>query len=45
MNKYTIMIEGHKKVFAKSEEEAFKIVDAQLKTVHPSFNLKSIAEL
>lgn len=45
MNKYTIMINGHKKVLAKSEEEAFKIVDAQLKTVHPSFNLKTIAEL
>lgn len=45
MKKYTVIISGHKKVFAKSEKEAFKIVDAQLKTVHPSFNLKSIAEL
>jgi hypothetical protein len=45
MKKYTVIISGHKKVLARNEEEAFKIVDAQLKTVHPSFNLKSIAEL
>jgi len=45
MKKYTIIISGHRHVLAESEKEAFKIVDKQLKHIHPKFNMKTIAEL
>ena len=45
MNKYTIMIEGHKTIFAKNEKEAFNFVDKQLNDLHSTFNLKTVAKL
>lgn len=44
INKYTVMIRGHKTLFAKSEKEAYKLVDKDLKTTHPNFNLKTYVE-
>ena len=45
MNKYTVMIEGHKTIFAKNEKEAFDFVDKQLNDLHPTLNLKTVAKL
>ena len=44
MNKYTIMIEGHKTIFAKNEKEAFDFVDKQLNEIN-HLNLKTVAKL
>jgi hypothetical protein len=41
IKKYFIPIRGHKTVFAKSEKEAYKIVDKDLETTHQNFNLKT----
>lgn len=45
MKKYTILIRGHKTVFAKNEEEAIKLVDDSLEHIHQNFNLKTHKEL
>lgn len=45
MKKFTILIRGHKTVFAKNEEEAIKFVDDSLEHIHQNFNLKTHKEL
>ena len=40
IKKYTITFRGHKKIFAHSMDEAKKSVDAELKYIHPNFNMK-----
>tara|TARA_B100000965_G_scaffold404589_1_gene435829 strand:+ start:257 stop:397 length:141 start_codon:yes stop_codon:yes gene_type:complete len=41
MNKYFVPIRGHRTVFAKSEKEAFKLVENDLGVTHPNLNLKT----
>tara|TARA_A200000159_G_C7300881_1_gene330106 strand:+ start:353 stop:508 length:156 start_codon:yes stop_codon:yes gene_type:complete len=47
LNRYIVNIKGHKKVFAKSFDEAKKKVDSDLKYIHPNFNMgfESITEI
>jgi len=45
MKKYTILIRGHKTVFAKDEKQATKLVDESIEHIHQNFNLKTHKEL
>lgn len=47
MKKYIVNIKGHKKVFAKSYDEAKQKVDNDLQYIHPNFNMgfESITEV
>ena len=45
IKKYTIVIRGHKTIFAQSEKKAYELIDKDLEAIHPNFNLKTIAEL
>jgi len=45
MDKYTVMIRGHKTVLAKDEQAALSFVEEALENIHDSFNLKVYKEL
>ncbi len=40
MKKYIVTFKGHKKVFAKSYDDAKQKVDRDLEFIHPNFNMK-----
>lgn len=46
MKKYIVKFDGHKKVFARTFDEAKKMVEGELQYIHPNFNMKfkSISE-
>ena len=46
MKKYIVKFDGHKKVFARTIDEAKKIVEGELQYIHPNVNMKfkSISE-
>jgi hypothetical protein len=44
IKQYTIMIRGHKTIFAESEKRAYELVDKDLEAIHPNFNLRTYVE-
>jgi hypothetical protein len=40
IKKYTVTFKGHKRIFAHSFDDAKKSIDAELKYIHPNFNMK-----
>ena len=40
MKKYVVTFKGHKRIFAHYFDDAKKSIDAELKYIHPNFNMK-----